>query len=85
MVKKVEPKAKSKKAAREAAKANAKSKQPTPNAATNSETATQFQAPPLPISADKQARLKALADKYIADQITPAEYHEQRARILAEP
>jgi archaellum component FlaD/FlaE len=85
MAKKVEPKVKSKKAAKEAAKAEAKSKQPTPSATRNSETATQFQAPPLPISADKQARLKDLTEKYKADQITPAQYHEQRAKILAGP
>lgn len=42
-------------------------------------------APALPISADKQARLQALLLKYKADQLTPEEYHQQRAAILAEP
>jgi hypothetical protein len=42
-------------------------------------------APPLPISASKQDRLAALLQKYQADQITPDEYHSQRAAILAEP
>jgi len=42
-------------------------------------------APPLPISASKQERLEALLVKYKADQITPEEYHQQRAAILAEP
>jgi hypothetical protein len=42
-------------------------------------------APPLPISTAKQQRLQALLDKYKADQLTPDEYHQQRAAILAEP
>ena len=42
-------------------------------------------APPLPINASKQDRLAALLQKYQADQITPDEYHSQRAAILAEP
>jgi hypothetical protein len=45
----------------------------------------QIAAPPLPISAGKEARLQALLEKYKADQITPDEYHQQRAAILAEP
>ena len=46
---------------------------------------TPITAPPLPISADKQARLKALTDKYIANQISPEEYFKQREAILAGP
>jgi len=42
-------------------------------------------APPLPISAAKEAQLQGLLAQYKADQITPAEYHSQRAAILAEP
>jgi hypothetical protein len=42
-------------------------------------------APPLPISADKQAQLQALDAKYMANQITPEEYHKQRAEILGLP
>lgn len=42
-------------------------------------------APALPISASKAERLQALLEKYKADQITPEEYHQQRAAILAEP
>lgn len=42
-------------------------------------------APPLPISASKEDRLNALLQKYKMDQITPEEYHQQRAAILAEP
>lgn len=41
--------------------------------------------PALPISATKADRLQALLAKYKADQITPEEYHQQRAAILAEP
>ena len=42
-------------------------------------------APALPIAADKASRLQALLTKYQADQISPEEYHKQRAAILAEP
>jgi hypothetical protein len=42
-------------------------------------------APALPISASKADRLAALLSKYKADQLTPEEYHQQRAAILAEP
>jgi hypothetical protein len=42
-------------------------------------------APPLPISAAKQQELDALLVQYKADQISPEEYHKQRAAILAEP
>ena len=44
-----------------------------------------IEAPALPISADKEAQLQALLAIYKADQITPAEYQAQRAKILAEP
>jgi hypothetical protein len=46
---------------------------------------TPIQAPPPAISADKGARLAELLRKYKADQITPEEYHQQRAKILSEP
>jgi hypothetical protein len=42
-------------------------------------------APALPISASKEDRLQALLEKYKADQISPGEYHKQRAAILSEP
>lgn len=45
----------------------------------------QISAPALPISSSKAERLQSLLDKYKADQITPDEYHQQRAAILAEP
>jgi hypothetical protein len=42
-------------------------------------------APPLPISPDKEAQLRALNARYLSDQITPEEYFKQRAQILAAP
>jgi hypothetical protein len=44
-----------------------------------------MEGPPLPISADKQRRLGELLRRYQADQVTPAQYHAERAKILAEP
>ena len=41
--------------------------------------------PPPPVSADKVQKLNALLQQYKADQITPEQYHEQRAKILAGP
>ncbi len=46
---------------------------------------TPIVAPPLPISAAKEQQLDALLVQYKADQITPEEYHKQRAAILAGP
>jgi len=42
-------------------------------------------APPLPISAAKQAQLDTLLDLYKADRISPTEYQKQRATILGAP
>ncbi|HKW28622.1 MAG TPA: hypothetical protein VJT54_04755 [Verrucomicrobiae bacterium] len=39
-------------------------------------------APPLPISADQQAQLRALLEKYDAGAITPVQYQTERAKIL---
>jgi hypothetical protein len=44
-----------------------------------------IETPALPIAATKEERLQALLDKYKADQITPAEYHTERAKIIGEP
>lgn len=41
--------------------------------------------PPSPIPATKEMRLADLLRKYKADEITPEQYHTQRAAILAEP
>lgn len=43
------------------------------------------EAPALPIPATKEQKLQQLLAKYKANQLTPQEYHEQRAAILAEP
>lgn len=40
---------------------------------------------PSPFSGPKAGRLAELLRRYQADQITPEEYHKQRAAILAEP
>ena len=42
-------------------------------------------APPSPLSASKQQRLDVLLQQYRSDQITPQQYHDQRAKILSEP
>jgi hypothetical protein len=42
-------------------------------------------APPLPISADQQAQLKALLERYDAGTITPVEYQAERKKILKLP
>jgi hypothetical protein len=44
-----------------------------------------IESPLLPITAAQQAQLQALLAKYKANQITPEEYHRQRAEILAQP
>ena len=44
-----------------------------------------IERPPLTISEDKAQRLSELLQRYRADQITPAQYQTERARILAEP
>jgi hypothetical protein len=41
--------------------------------------------PPPALAKTKLQRLTELLNKYKKDEITPTEYHEQRARILAEP
>lgn len=44
-----------------------------------------IEAPSPPVSAQKVAELQALLAKYMANQVSPEEYHKQRAAILAEP
>lgn len=41
--------------------------------------------PPPPVSADKVQKLNALLQQYQADRITPEQYHQERAKILAGP
>ena len=54
-------------------------------AATSSEPPpmTDLSGPVLPISAVQQQKLDALLQQYETDQISPEQYHEQRAKILA--
>ncbi|MEK7781347.1 MAG: hypothetical protein AAB370_07585 [Verrucomicrobiota bacterium] len=40
---------------------------------------------PSPLSGSKQERLAELLRRYKADEVTPQEYHTQRAKIIAEP
>lgn len=42
-----------------------------------------LEGPPLPITPEKQQQLANLLQKYKADQITPEEYHAERAKILS--
>jgi hypothetical protein len=44
-----------------------------------------LQGPSPAISAEKEQRLQELLRKYQADQISPEEYHQQRAKILGGP
>ncbi len=44
-----------------------------------------MEVPPDPLSGSKAARMAELLQLYKADQITPKEYHTQRAAIIAEP
>jgi hypothetical protein len=44
---------------------------------------TDLSAPVPPISAVKQQKLDTLLQQYEADQISPTQYHEERAKILA--
>jgi hypothetical protein len=39
----------------------------------------------LPADATKEQRLAELLRRYRGDEITPEDYHKQRAAILAEP
>ena len=46
---------------------------------------TPITPPPPPVSAQKEAQLQALLAQYMANQITPEQYHKARAEILAQP
>ncbi|HVV01649.1 MAG TPA: hypothetical protein VHH88_09835, partial [Verrucomicrobiae bacterium] len=43
-----------------------------------------LQGPPSPLSAQQEQQLAELLRRYDADQITPAQYHHERAKILGE-
>jgi len=75
-------------AAQQAARRSPASAKPAKRQAPTFQPAQPFQTlqgPPLPISADKQSKLADLLRKYQADLVTPSQYHEARAKILAEP
>ena len=42
-------------------------------------------APPSPVSVEKQQKLNSLLQRYKVDLISPEQYQEQRAKILAGP
>ena len=42
-------------------------------------------AVPAPMLSDKEQRLAGLLRRYEADEITPMQYHAERAKIMAEP
>lgn len=44
-----------------------------------------LQAPPSSLSGKQQARLQALDQQYLSDQLTSEQYHAQRAKIISEP
>jgi len=44
-----------------------------------------IEGPAAPVSAEKQQRLHELLSRYQADQVTPEQYHAERAKILAAP
>lgn len=43
-----------------------------------------LEAPASPLAGSKEQRLQQLLQQYKADQITPEQYHQQRAKIIAE-
>jgi len=58
----------------------------TPSAEAPAKTAQNNSTAPSTMAASsKEQRLSDLLQQYKADKISPAEYHEQRAKILAEP
>jgi hypothetical protein len=63
-----------------ARKENPSKMQPTPEP-----SLPQMSGPPSSLSAAKQQKLDALLQQYRADQLTPEQYHEQRAKVLSEP
>jgi hypothetical protein len=77
------------KAKADAAQAKMQKSEPAPVVGTNSVAPGSGEVhlvlPASPVSASKAGQLKALLEKYKADQITPEEYHQQRAAILAQP
>ena len=44
-----------------------------------------LESPAVPFSAEKQAKLAELLRRYQADEVTPEQYHSERAKIVAAP
>lgn len=83
-----ETEAQKRQAAEKAASVQAAQKPPgkaQPPAPTKIAPTVGLEVPPPPISPEKQKKLNELLEKYMADKITPEEYHRERARILSEP
>jgi len=57
---------------------------PKPKAVKTAQPFPPIAGPPPTVSGDKQQRLAELLRKYRADEITPEEYHQQRAKIMSE-
>jgi hypothetical protein len=72
-------------AKKKAEKANAEQSGTHASASKKGAAVQPIEAPPLPISADKQQRLQELLKKYKAEELTPDQYQKERAKILAEP
>ena len=60
-------------------------KQPKLKPVKNMQPASTLEPPELPISGDKKQKLDELLRRYQADQVTPEQYHQERAKILAAP
>jgi hypothetical protein len=58
---------------------------PARNSVEPSMSLPQLTGPPSSLSSAKQQKLDELLQQYRADQLTPQQYHEQRAKILSEP
>jgi len=56
---------------------------PTPSASPSSYKP--LEGPPAPVTASQRQRLDELLTRYRADQVTPEQYHQERAKILAQP
>jgi len=44
-----------------------------------------LEGPASPVNASQRQRLDELLSRYQADQVTPEQYHQERAKILAQP
>lgn len=92
--KQAEEKKKAEKAAKAKAEADAKAAKAgkgtnnvaatPPSAAKKAPAMAPIPGPSNPLSSDKQQQLAELLKKYKADQLTPEQYHAERAKILSD-